>query len=459
MAMGEDGVAKQEEFWIETQSLSRAPGHPFYQRLNQILKQYGFDKHVSEVCRKFYAEDGRPSIPPGVYFRMLMIGYFEGLDSERGIAWRCADSLSLRVFLGYTLAESTPDHSSLCRIRKRIDVETHREVFTWVLKVLAKEDLISGKTIGIDATTLEANAALRSIVRRDTGETYDAFLTRLAKESGIETPTREDLAKLDRARKNKASNDDWTNPHDPDACIAKMKDGSTHMAHKSEHGTDMDSGAVLAVTLQGADQGDTTTIHATFGTAVDNLLAVSQDPAAADKLHERWGDEAVTDKGYHSNDTLRAFADVRVRTYIAEPDRGRRNWQGKEEERCAVYANRRRVKGPRGRRLMRRRGELIERSFAHCYETGGMRRTHLKGQSNILKRLLVHVAAFNLSLVLRKLVGHGTPRELAGAPESSVCRVSRALAAHTASYWEPLCCTAVATLSSDHEKAVSTIAA
>jgi transposase len=413
MAMGGTGQDQQAEFWIDTQSLAKAPGHPFYQKLNQVLREQGFDAFVEERCRQFYAEDGRPSIPPAVYFKMLIIGYFEGLDSERGIAWRCQDSLSLRVFLGYSLDEATPEHSSLSRIRHRIDLETHKEVFTWVLEVLAQAGLLSGKTTGVDGTTLEANAALRSIVRRDSGEKYQEFLTRLAQESGIETPSREDLARLDRKRPKKGSNDDWYNPHDPDARITKMKDGRTHLAHKAEHGVDMESGAVLAVTLQPADAGDTSTVTETFATALDNLHAVAQHPEAAAKIHPRWGDEVVADKGYHSNGVVEDFADLRVRTYISEPRRKRRKWSGKESARRAVYGNRQRVTGQRGLDLLRRRGELIERSFAHCYESGAMRRTHLRGHENILKRLLIHVCAFNLGLILRKLTGAGTPKELA----------------------------------------------
>jgi transposase len=277
MALGKRQEA-QEEFWIETDALAKAPGHPFYKRLNQILAEEGFDAYANDLCRKFYKEDGRPGIPPGVYFRMLLLGYFEGFDSERRIAWHCQDSMSLREFLGYTLKQDTPDHSSLSRIRQRIDLETHQEIFAFALKILAKHDLLSGKTAGIDATTLEANAALRSIVRRDTGEKYQEFLVRLAKESGIETPTREDLAKLDRKRPHKGSNKDWKNPHDPDAKITKMKDGSTHLAHKAEHAVDMDSGAVLAVTLQGADLGDTTTMPVTITEAAENMESLQQEP-------------------------------------------------------------------------------------------------------------------------------------------------------------------------------------
>lgn len=247
--------------WVAAGEIARGPGSPFYAKLNQMLAEGGFDGWAQERCRKFYAEKvGRPGVPPGVYFRMLMVGYLEGIASERGIAWRCADSLSLREFLGYDLTRGTPDHSTLSVVRGRIDIETHQEVFGWFLGRLAQAGMLDGKTIGVDATTLEANAALRSLVRRDTGEGYTEFLEKLAKESGIATPTREDLAKLDRQRKNKGSNDDWKNPHDPDAKITKMKDGRTHLAHKAEHAMDMDTGAIVAVTIQLADRGDTSSL-------------------------------------------------------------------------------------------------------------------------------------------------------------------------------------------------------
>jgi len=426
MAMGKREQEQQAELWLATTEMVEAPGHPFYRKLNQVLAEgcpsdaggqggngrVSFDRFAEDQCRKFYHQElGRPGIPPGVYFRMLLIGYFEGLDSERGIAWRCADSLTLREFLGYPLSKATPDHSSLSVIRGRIDLETHEAVFGWVLKVLAEKGLLKGKTVGVDATTLEANAAMRSIVRRDTGESYNEFLTQLAKASGIETPTREDLAKLDRKRKNKASNDDWENPHDPDAKITKMKDGRTHLAHKAEHAVDMQTGAIVAVTLQGADRGDTTSLEETVDTALVNLLEVQNDPATQDKVHAVAVEELVTDKGYHSNATLVGMKAMAVRSYVSEPARGKRDWEDKEAEQAAVYGNRRRIRGKRGKALMRKRGELIERSFAHCYETGAMRRTHLRGHGNILKRLLVHVAGFNLGLVMRKLIGIGKPRQ------------------------------------------------
>lgn len=416
MSMSKRRLERQPHLWINTAEIATSPGHPFYQRLNQLLQEHGFDRFVEGRCESFYTQTrGRPSIPPGVYFRMLLIGYFEGIDSERGIAWRCADSLALRAFLGYELNERTPEHSSLSVIRGRIDVETHREVFQWVLKVLAKSDLLKGKTIGIDATTLEANAALRSIVRRDTDQPYEEFLQDLAKASGIESPTREDLAKIDRKRPKKGSNQDWYNPNDPDAKITKMKDGRTHLAHKAEHAVDLETGAIVAVTLQGADQGDTTTIQATLSETEKNLAQVQEDPQANEGLHRQTLAEVVADKGYHSNETVRTLEESEIRSYVSEPKyRGRRHWKDRQTEREAVYANRRRIRGVRGKRLLRKRGELLERPFAHCYETGGMRRTHLQTHARILKRLLIHVAGCNLGLVMRTRFGLGTPRGLQG---------------------------------------------
>lgn len=412
MALGRrSNRARTPDLWIATNELPRTGGHPFYQRLNHVLDSHAFDEFVEAQCAPFYAGTiGRPSLTPGTYFRLLLIGYFEGIDSERGIAWRSADSLALRGFLGLGLEDAVPEHSTISRTRRLIDLETHRAVFTWILQVLATADLIKGKTIGIDATTLEANAALRSIVRRDSGETYQEFLTRLAQASGIETPTRADLARLDRKRPKKGRNAEWRHPHDPDARITKMKDGRTHLAHKAEHGVDLETGAVVAVTLQGADQGDTTTIAETLTTAAEELEAV----AAVTDGQTAVIDEAVADKGYHSNRTLVDCAALGVRTYIAEPDRGRRNWTNNAAARDAVYANRRRIGGSRGRALQRRRSELLERPNAHLYETGGLRRTHLRGHANILKRLLVHVGGFNLGLLMRTIIGVGTPRGLQG---------------------------------------------
>src|SRR6516165_5452112 len=398
---------RQQGLWIATRDVVVPAGNAFYDRLNGILDEHKFDRRVEHLCRKFYkSQYGRPSMAPGVYFRSLLIGYFEGLDSERGIAWRSADSLSLRQFLGYALDEPTPDHSTISRTRRLYWLETHKAVFHWVLKILDEEGLISGRTVSIDATTLEANAALKSIVRRDNGQSYNDYLKDLAKAAGIENPTKEQLARLDRKRKKKGSNQEWMSPSDPDARITKMKDGRTHLAHKAEHAVDLTSGALLALTLQPANEGDTTTIHKT--------LAKAQ--TAAREINGQGVEEVVADKGYHSGAVLKEVHEQQVRSYIPEPERGRRNWQGegKAEEQKRTYENRRRVRGDRNKRLQKLRSELTERSFAHLYETGGMRRVHLQGRMNILKRLLVHGAAFNLSLILRNLLGVGKPRRLQG---------------------------------------------
>ena len=397
--------SEQAPLWIPTTELPVSPGHPFYVRLNEILAAAGLDRFVEEQCRPFYAPVmGRPSLAPGRYFRLLLVGYFEGLDSERGIAWRAADSLAVRHFLGLGLDEAAPDHSTISRTRRLIDVEAHQAVFTWVQERLVEAQLLSGKTIAVDATTLEANAAMRSIVRRDTGESYQQFLTRLAAASGLKTPTRAALTRLDRRRKKRTSNAEWVNPSDPDAKVTQMKDGRTHLAHQVEHAVDLETGALVAVTLHGADVGDTTSLLATTLTAAEQLAAAHATVPTA----------LVGDKGYHSNDTLLTLAVLGIRSYLAEPDRGRRCWTKAPEAQRPVYGNRRRVGGRRGKRLMRRRGEYVERTFAHVYDTGGLRRTHLRGHQNILKRLIVHAGAFNLGLLMRHAIGRGTPRGLQG---------------------------------------------
>jgi len=407
MAMGNRSEERQAALFVPTGDLARSPGHPFYERLNAVLSEEGFDAFAGERCAGFYAERmGRPSMPPGVYFRLLMVGYFEGIGSEREIAWRCADSRSLSSFLGYGPTEGTPSHGTLSRTRRLIDLETHREVFAWILGVLASRGLLKGRTVAIDATTLEANAAMRSIVRRDDGRSYEDFLDDLAKASGVETPTREDRAKVDKKRKKKGSNDDWTHPGDPDARITRMKDGRTHLAHKAEHVTDLDTTAIVGVTVQPADRGDTQSVYETLEEATEQVKAALPDEGGVT--------EVVLDKGYHSNDVLADLTELDLRTYVSEPDRGRRRWTGKHRERDAVYKNRRRVRGERGKALGRRRGEVAERSNAHCYETGGLRRVHLRGRDNVLKRVLIQAGSSNLGLLMRSMLGVGTPKGLVG---------------------------------------------
>jgi len=258
---------------------------------------------------------GQRSIPPGVYFRMLLVGYFEGIDSQHGIAWCCADSLSLRTFLGLTLEEHSPNHSTLSLTRRRLPPEVFEEVFQFVLQIAAEKQLLSGKTVVVDSTTLEADAAMKSIIRRDTGEDWQAYVTRLMREDGAiapnEDPTDDDVRRFDRNRKDKkVSNDVWVSPTDPDAKITKMKDGTTHLAYKAEHVVDLDSELILAAEIRPATDSDTQTLVDRVLKAEENLQAISTEQSI---------EEVVADKGYHAADTLEQCDSLGPRTYIPEP--------------------------------------------------------------------------------------------------------------------------------------------
>ena len=400
--------ATTEDLFINYSDLPKGPSHPFFTRLDKILRKHDFDAFCEQLCAPYYAEVmGRPSIPPGVYFRMLMIGYFEGIKSERGIAWKVADSKSLEGFLGYKFTEATPDHSSLSRIRDRLSLEAHKQVFAKVLEILKKEKLLKGKKIGLDASNIEANAAMRTIRRKIDGKRYEAYLKALAKQSGLEETTKEDLSRFDRNRPNKScSNKEWENPNDPETKVTKMKDGRTHFAYKAEHSMDLETGAMVSVVIHPADRGDTESAWETLAEAGENLNAVQEGCQDEEEILQ----ECVADRGYHSGAVLQDLEQVGIRSYIAEPDRGRRKWKGKRMEQKAVYANRNRMKRAKAKGLHRKRAELLERSFAHMLDSGGMRRVWLRGRENVLKRYLIHACAFNLSLVMRDLYRAGTPR-------------------------------------------------
>ena len=407
------GRRKQEhqELWVATTELPRSPGHPFYQKLNQLLAEDGFDAWLEQLCAPAYHQSlGRPSIPPGVYFRMILVGYFEGLSSQRGIAWRCCDSRSLAEFLGFGPTEETPDHSSLSRVAQRLKREVHDAVFQRVLAMAVARGLVVGQIAGVDSTTLEANAAMKSIVRRDTGEDWKQFVTRLMREAGVieadEEPTDEELRRFDKQRANKkVSNDEWVSATDSDSRITKMKDGTTHLAYKAEHVVDLESEFLLAATVHRGDAADTDTLCDSVVEARVNLDEAQSDRQVAD---------VVADKGYHAAATVELCDSLSMRTYVAEPPRRHRaRWTDKPPEfQRAVYGNRRRTRGKRGKRLQRKRSELVERSFAHVCETGGARRCWLRGLLKVTKRYLLQAAARNLGLLMRKLFGMGTPRGL-----------------------------------------------
>jgi transposase len=387
-----------------------APRHAFYDWCNEVLAEAEFDEAVEMLCQPHYKDGvGRPSIPPGRYFRMLFVGQFEGLDSEREIAWRCADSLSLHRFLRLADSETVPDHSTLSVTRSRLPLEAHHAVFGFLLEIADKHALVRGKRIGVDASTQEANAALRRLVRRDTGEDYQEMLRRLARESGIETPTAEDLIRFDRARKNKTlSNADWASPTDPEARIARMKDGTTHLAYKPEHAVDLDTGVIVAARIHPADQGDTQTLAATLeqAEAMLDLVGLAPTPEAPAEM--------IADKGYHSREGLKALEDSAWKSRISEKEQKTfARWHGDDAARRAVYNNRARLKSTVARQAFKLRAEKVERSFAFILDIGGLRRTWLRGAGNVEKRYLIQVAAHNLGLVIRHRFGAGTPRQAA----------------------------------------------
>lgn len=416
MAMGRRKEVRQESLFVTAGDLPKSAGHPFYRALNRLLAEAEFDRWIEARCLPYYEQvetRGQRSIPPGVYFRMLLVGYFEGIDSQRGIAWRCADSLSLREFLGLTLDESSPDHSTLSLTRRRLPPEVFAEVFQFVLKIAATKKLLSGKTVGVDSTTLEADAAMKSIVRRDTGEGWNEYVARLMREEGViapdEQPSDEDVRRFDKGRKDKkVSNDEWVSPTDPDAKIAKMKDGTTHLAYKAEHVVDLESDLILAAEIRPADHGDAQTLADSVMTAAENLEAIGVEQRI---------EEVAADKGYHAADTLELCQSLGLRTYIPEPKRNTDwNWTARTpDHQRAVMLNRQRVGRAKGKRWQRRRSELCERTFAHVCDSGGMRRSWLTGLVDVTKRYLVATAAHNLGRLLWKLVGAGKPRGLQGA--------------------------------------------
>jgi transposase len=438
MSMGKRS-GKQEPLWVGTAQLPRSAGHRFYEKVNPLLQEAGFDARVEELCAPLYGDEhtaGRRSIAPGVYFRMLLVGYFEGIESERGLEWRCRDSLSLRAFLGVSLHEAVPDHTTLSRTRLRLPASVYDAVFKLVLGIVEAKGLLRGKVAGVDSTFLRADASMKAIVRRDTGASYQEYLKKLAEEAGIENPTAEDGRRLDRKRKGKrTSNQEWKSKTDEDARIARLKDGRTRLAYKAEHVVDMETGAVMSATIHPATSADTATLATALDEARENVQAVK--PPAAAEARDSDDDEpkgpsaiveVVGDKGYHKAELLEELKTKGYRTYISVPaQKGQRRWDDKGGFFTArtFYANRERVRRPKGKALLRRRGEMIERTFAHVCETGGHRRVRLRGRENVQKRYAIQVAAMNLGLVMRAMFGRGTPRQAAEARRGRFCRALR----------------------------------
>ena len=437
MSMGRRG-GEQTPMWIAGPALARSPGHRFYETLNELLKEASFDRRVEALCASSFEADnrpGRPSVAPGVYFRMLFVGYFEGIESERGLEWRCSDSLSLRTFLGVQVHERVPDHSTLSRMRTRLDGAVYDEVFRLVLGIVEAKGLLRGKVAGVDSTYLRADASMKTIVRKDTGDDYSAYLKKLCEAQGAASPTAEEARQMDRKRTGKkTSNTEWASPTDSDARIVRLKDGRTRLGYKAEHVVDIETGAVVAAQLYKADEADTATLRPSLEAARENITAARKDsdtsksddrgddddgsPPAASAGATREPIAVVADKGYHKVELLLELRRAEYRTYIPAPaQNGQRSFtdKGGMLAREAFHQNRARVRRTKGKKLLRLRGERIERTFAHACETGAHRRVRLRGRDNVQKRYLAHLAAMNLGLVMRTLFGTGTPRQAAAA--------------------------------------------
>ena len=440
MSMGRR-EGRQTPMWLSGTKLTQSPGHRFYEKLNELLSEAGFDRRVEQVCAPYFEADdkpGRPSIAPGVYFRMLFVGYFEGIESERGLEWRCSDSLSLRTFLGVLVNERVPDHSSLSRMRTRLDGAVYDEVFRLVLGIVESKGLLRGKVSGVDSTYLRADASMKSIVRKDTGDDYTAYLKKLCEAQGTENPTVEDARRMDRTRKDKkVSNTEWASPTDEDARIVRLKDGRTRLGYKAEHVVDLETGAVVAAEMYGADQADVATLRPSLEAARENVDAARARSEAGDPNDDdddapppmsptdeaRPTIEVVADKGYHKVELLLELGRAEYRTYIPVPEqKGQRRFTNKGGmlAREAFHQNRARVRRAKSKKLQRLRGERIERTFALACETGAHRRVRLRGRDNVRKRYVAHIAALNLGLVMRTLFGHGTPRQAANAALAAV---------------------------------------
>jgi len=449
MSMGRrEGI--QGPMWVAYNEITRGPGHRFYEKLNELLREVGFDRKAEDLCAAYFNADhtpGRRSIPPGTYFRMHLIGYFEGIESERGIEWRCADSLSLREFLGLGLTDRVPDHSTLSRMRSRLPLEVHQQVFVLILTIVEQKGLLRGRVTGVDSTFLRADASMKTIVRRDTKESYPQFIKRLAEENGMENPTEEDARRFDRNRKDKkTSNKDWKSPTDSGARIAKLKDGRTRMAYKPEHVVDLETGALVGVTVHQADRADMATIEETLEVAEENLRELRDSKPLEPRDDDTDGNgppgaclsgdtaggiqSVVADKGYNKAEVLRQMKENGYRTYIPEQrQKGTRRWTDKGGRKTAIafYENRVRVGRKKGKALQRKRGELVERTFAHICETGAARRTRLRGLDNVNKRYLIQASGANLGLVMRSLFGRGTPRGMAEALRELAAAASRCI--------------------------------
>jgi len=418
--------AAQPEFWIAADQVVPCAHTGFYTKLDDTLESFGFAAKVRTLCQPAYDKSGvgRPGIDPVVYLKMIMVGFFEDLPSERAIAARCADSLSIRTFLKYELHEKTPEHSSFTVIRQRLGLDVYQQIFTLTLQALREHGLLRGRNLGIDSSVIEANASLRALVHRNTEEQYWDYVKRLAAEQGIDPEDTAAVRRFDRHRPGKGSNKEWQNPHDPDAKIGRTKDGATDMIYKPEAVVDLDTGAVVQADVHPGDQADHKEVATRVLEAQQTINQACEQP-----LDTLTATSITSDKGYYAVDQLQALQQEGIRTVISDPIDTRRVDKLEPQQQRAVRAARRSVKSKSGKELLRRRGMHIERSFAHILDCGGMRRTTLRGWENLNKRFKLAAAFYNLSQLMRKLFGFGTPKQLAAALERRGRRLLWRLAA------------------------------
>ena len=425
----------QQEFWVERRKLPKLSASTFYVKLEETLQDIEFAAGVREICRPLYADcekGGRPGIDPAVYFKMLMIGFFENLPSERSIASRCADSLSLRAFLGYGWDESTPDHSSLSVIRSRLGLEIFQQALELVLIGLYEYGLLKGRHLGIDSSIIEANASLRELQHRNTEEAYWEYVKRLAAAAGIDPDDTKAVRRFDKKRPGrKTSNKDWVNPHDPEAKVGRTKDGACDMVYKPEHVSDLKSGAIMRAEVRSGDAGDTVELSDRVLEACEVLGRVCDDPEQS-----RTGRSVTADEGYFEVEEVCLLQSERLRTIIGDPHAPKRNRERQcSETRATLRRAKQAVTSKSGKALLRKRGEFIERSFCHVLDQGGMRRATLRGCVNLTMRLVGAALAFDLSLLMRHLYGVGTPKQWEARPKGAFLASTNWLARLYSAIW------------------------
>lgn len=399
--------------------LAKSRKFKFYSKLDRTLESFEFAQEVRALCRPAYDQSGvgQPGIDPVVYLKMLMVGFFENLASERAIAEECADSMAVRAFLHLGLEENSPEHSSFTRIRQRLGPEIYHRIFTLILSALQVHGLVGGKHLGVDTSVMEANASLRGLVNRNTEEAYWEYVKRLAREQGIDPEDGEAVRRFDRKRPKKTSNEEWFNPHDPEAKIGPKKDGATDMIYKPEVVADLETGVLVGAEVLSGDQADHQDVSTRLLEAQQTINAARGEP-----LDTLTMETATTDKGYYAVPEVQNLQHEQIRTVMRDPVHNRRMDKLEPAEQEAVKAARRSTRSALGKRLLRRRGMYLERPFAHILDCGGMRRATLRGVQNLTKRFKLSGAFYNLSQLMRHLFGVGTPKQWAAmGPAFSPC--------------------------------------